>query len=218
MGRLLRVFGWTMIWLGVFALGYSGYQVGGTNLANRSVQAEARTALAGELEGRIASLPPPSASNLPSDPVLLLEEVGTSGEPLALIQIPSIGLDAVVFEGTTRDILRKGPGHLEGTPMPGQPGNAVLSGHRTTYGAPFFSLDKLVPGDEILVETALGFHRYEMRESLVVRPTDIWVAGHREGAWLTLTTCNPIGSARERLIVFAELVEGPNLDYVSAFG
>ena len=86
----------------------------------------------------------------------------------------------------------------------------MISGHRTTYGAPFQELDTLGVGDRIEVDTALGTHVYEVRESLVVRPTEVWVTEPRPGAWLTLTTCNPKFSARQRLVVFAELVEGPN--------
>ena len=99
--------------------------------------------------------------------------------------------------------------------MPGQPGNAVISGHRTTYGAPFYDLDLLTPGDVIEVDTAIGTHVYTVRETIIVTPTDVWVTEPREGAWLTLTTCHPKLSARERLIVFAELTAGPNLNYVA---
>jgi sortase A len=102
------------------------------------------------------------------------------------------------------------------TPLPGQPGNAVLSGHRTTYGKPFADLDLLEPGDQILVETAVGVSTYEVRESLIVAPTDTWVADPRNGAWLTLTTCHPRFSAAQRLIVHAEMVDGPNFAYVEA--
>jgi len=56
---------------------------------------------------------------------------------------------------------------------------------------------------------------YVVRESFIVKPTDVWVTDNRDGAWLTFTTCNPKFSARERLIVTAELIEGPNLPYVS---
>jgi sortase A len=56
---------------------------------------------------------------------------------------------------------------------------------------------------------------YEVRDSFIVAPTDVWVAEPRSGAWLTMTTCNPKYSARERLIVTAELVSGPNAEYVS---
>jgi sortase A len=125
-------------------------------------------------------------------------------------------LDAVVFEGVSVDTLTKGPGHMPGTPVPGQPGNSVISGHRTTYGRPFFDFDQLGPGDRIELETAIGLHVYEVRESFVVEPTDVWVVDDRPGAWLTLTTCNPKFSARERLIITAELVQGPNLVYVES--
>ncbi len=102
---------------------------------------------------------------------------------------------------------------MEGTPLPGQPGNAVLSGHRTTHGRPFFDFDLLEVGDRIEVETAIGVHAYEIREILVVQPTDVWVTDDRPGSWLTLTTCEPKFSARQRLIVFAEMVSGPNLEF-----
>lgn len=104
---------------------------------------------------------------------------------------------------------------MPGTPLPGQPGNSVISGHRTTYGRPFFDFDLLKPGDRIEVETAIGVHVYEVRESFIVEPTDVWVTDDKDGAWLTLTTCNPKYSARERLIITAELVEGPNVSYIS---
>ena len=73
-----------------------------------------------------------------------------------------------------------------------------------------------VPGDEILVETALGLHTYVVRSSFIVAPTAVEVTDPRRGAWLTLTTCNPRFSARERLIISAELVDGPNFAYALA--
>lgn len=212
----IRVFGWTMIWSGLFLLGFVGYQVGATNLINRGVQQEARVAFQDTLSDRSEALPAPQPAADRPDVILYPEQGGEEGDELAVLRIPTLGLDLVVFEGTASSTLKRGPGHLDGTPMPGQPGNSVLSGHRTTYGAPFFALDDLRAGDEIEVDTALGTHRYAVRELVIVKPTDVWVAAHRDGAWLTLTTCNPVGSARERLVVMAELVAGPNLDYVLA--
>jgi sortase A len=128
--------------------------------------------------------------------------------------IPRLDIDGlVVHEGVDRETLKKGPGHMTTTPLPGQPGNAVISGHRTTYGRPFFDFDQLAPGDHIEIESASGIHVYEVRESQIVLPTDVWVTDERAGGWLTLTTCNPKFSARERLIVFAEMVSGPNYEY-----
>ena len=71
-----------------------------------------------------------------------------------------------------------------------------------------------MPGDEIEIDTIIGTHVYTVREQVIVSPTDVWVTEPRDGAWLTLTTCHPRLSARQRLIVFAELTSGPNLDYV----
>lgn len=157
-----------------------------------------------------------------SDPerlVLKVESAPPEHESFALIRIPKIerleeGWNVV--EGVRRRDLKTGAGHMPWTPLPGQPGNAVISGHRTTYGAPFHELDQLVAGDRIEVDTALGTHVYEVRETQIVKPTDVWVTESRAGAWLTLTTCHPKFSARQRLVVFAELVEGPNAAVILA--
>jgi len=138
------------------------------------------------------------------------------GEALGQIEIPIAGIDWVLVEGVNPDDLRKGPGHMPGTAMPGQYGNAVISGHRTTYGAPFGNLDRLVPGERFTVETLIGVHTYEVVSVEVVRPTDTWVVQPREGAWLTLITCTPKYSSRQRLIVFSKLVDGPNAALVAA--
>lgn len=145
-----------------------------------------------------------------------VEPTPDKGTAFGRIEIPVIDVDKVIFEGVDLGTLKSGPGHMPWTPLPGQPGNAVISGHRTTHGAPFFNLDAVSVGDEIIVETALGRHVYEVRRVFIVNPTDLWVTDPKRGAWLTLTTCNPRYSARERLIVQAELVEGPNLLYVEA--
>ena len=111
------------------------------------------------------------------------------------------------------------------TPYPGQRGNAVISGHRTTWGAPFHELDTLEPGDVIEIETATGTHTDAVRETIIVKPSAIWVtapdgpsqaglARGAQGAWLTLTTCNPKFSARQRLVVFAEMIAGPNYETI----
>ena len=225
MKRLVRIVAWTMVWSGGMTLGLVGYQLFVTDLINRSVQVEAREVLVDELEVRRQDLPAPVlveettpstavASNQIEPISYQPEEVAEEGVPIAEFRIPDIGLDAVVFEGVDPATLRNGPGHMPWTPMPGQPGNAVISGHRTTYGAPFYDLDLLEPGDEIEVATAIGTHVYTVREMVIVMPTDVWVTDPRPGAWLTLTTCHPKLSARERLIVFAELTAGPNHEYV----
>jgi sortase A len=207
-----------MIWSGLLILGYVGFQLFGTDLLNDRVQAEAQEALPALLEERALSVVVPDPGDEPDEPGevrLIVEPTVAEGEPFAAIRIPSIDVEQVVYEGVDTQTLQLGPGHFPGTALPGQPGNAVLSGHRTTHGRPFFDLDMLTPGDTIEVETAVGVHTYAVREAQIVTPFDIWVTEHRDGAWLTLTTCHPKFSARERLVVFAELTAGPNFEYVA---
>lgn len=226
--RTVRVVGWTSIWLGLFLLGFIGHQLFVTTFFaqqnNIVLEAEAEVYFT-EVEIKEVAYTPPGAPDLtdPADvllppPVLLVEDIPQQGEAFAIIRIPSIERlqeGWAVVEGVSRANLKNGVGHMPSTPLPGQPGNSVLSGHRTTYGAPFHEFDELQPGDIIEVETGLGVHIYEVRETIIVRPTEIWVTGPRDGAWLTLTTCHPRFSSRQRLVIFAELVGGPNAAVIS---
>ena len=135
------------------------------------------------------------------------------GKAIASVLSDKNGVDEVIFKGVGRQTLKRGPGHQEGTPLPGQPGNAVLSGHRTTYGRPFYDFDLLELGDRIEVESAIGVHIYEIREIQIVQPTDIWVTDDRPGAWLTLTTCEPQFSARTRPVVWAAVASGSDVEF-----
>ena len=161
-------------------------------------------AVADELEAipRLADVIPETAPQL--------------GDALGRIVIPKAEVDWIVAEGITPAALRGGPGHVQGSAMPGQVGNTVISGHRTTNGAPFYNLDLLEPGDTISIESLTGTHTYEVVETLVVHPTATWVATQWEGSWLTLTTCTPRFSSSSRLIVFATLIDGPNAEIIHA--
>lgn len=210
-------------------LAFLGYQLFITDLLNDRVQAEAKAELDADLAERRQVLPEaevvtvelePEPEETPISTTTTLpradfqpEPAGEEGATLGRIAIPAIGVDEVMFSGVSRETLKMGPGHMLWTPVPGQPGNAVISGHRTTYGRPFYDLDQLEEGDTIEVETAVGKHVFEIREIFVVAPTDVWVTEEKAGAWITLTTCHPHFSAAERLIVQAELVQGPNLAY-----
>lgn len=231
MTRTLKAAGWIMIGLGVLILVFLGYQLVGTNLLTARSQDLAQQTLVDhfvaaqdEIEVVDTLPPPPVESGTPEDPppedeppvVHYSEPTPEAGLAFGVITIPKIETELVLFEGVDRATLKKGPGHMPWTPLPGQPGNAVVSGHRTTYGAPFFDLDQLQTGDEVFVETALGIHTYVVREVSIVAPTAVEVTDPKRGAWLTLTTCNPKFSARERLIISAELVDGPNLAYALA--
>jgi sortase A len=132
----------------------------------------------------------------------------SSGHGLTRLRIPAAGTDVIVVEGTGRSALRAGAGHYPGTPLPGQPGNAAIAGHRTTYGKPFANLDRLRAGALIEFATPVGAFTYRVvRDPYPVSRSDLSVIGSSPGSTVTLTTCHPKGSARERLVVRAELVE-----------
>lgn len=124
---------------------------------------------------------------------------------MALIKIPKIGVEKAVVEGVSLPELKKGPGHYPNTPMPGQPGNAALAGHRTTYGAPFFRLDEVKEGDTILVTTLQGRFHYEVTEQKIVGPDETSVLEPTPDNRITITTCHPRFSASQRLVVVAAL-------------
>ncbi|MEU8197801.1 class E sortase [Microbispora amethystogenes] len=138
------------------------------------------------------------------------------GDALALLRIPRLGAGYrfAVVEGVSPDELRKGPGHYPGTALPGQVGNFVLSGHRTTYAAPFNRIDELRPGDDVVVDAPDARYTYQVRGKEVVDPGDLDVVDPVPGhpgrrpttALMTMTTCNPKFSAAQRLIVQSVLV------------
>jgi sortase A len=206
-----------LIWTGIFLFGYVGWLVFGTDVVNAQVQ----EVEASRLEQRFDDEPPPVVEEVVVEETVVertLEDAPALDTGFAMMRVPKVALEAVVFEGVATETLQKGPGHMSDTPLPGQPGNSVISGHRTTYGRPFHDFDLLVAGDRVEIETKIGTHVYEVRDVFIVAPTDVWVTEPRSGAWLTMTTCNPKYSARERLIVLAELVAGPNAEYVASLG
>jgi sortase A len=214
---VLRVVGKVFVGTGVLILLFVGYELFGTNLVTSrhqealasELRAEWRSKAAPGEQPAIRELPPPPVSPEPtphpspdSGPPRKLDP----GRGMAIIHIPRIGLEQVVVEGVSVADLKKGPGHVPGTASPGQAGNVAISGHRTTYGAPFKRLDELEAGDEISLTTARGRFLYVVTHSKVVAPSEVSVLDPTPDARLTLTTCHPKFSARQRLIVIAHLV------------
>ncbi|HMJ79319.1 MAG TPA: sortase [Iamia sp.] len=139
-------------------------------------------------------------------------EVG-SGDSLTRLKAPSIGVEVVVVEGTSQAALRAGAGHYPETALPCGSGNVAIAGHRTTFGKPFNRLDEIAPGDEITLDTPVGSCTYRVGEAaFVVTPDDVEVVAPTDTPRLTLTTCHPKGSARERLVLHADLVGSPLLE------
>ena len=128
------------------------------------------------------------------------------GDALGIIEIPKIGVDEIIVAGVRASDLDRGVGHYPYTPLPGNPGNVALAGHRTTHGQPFFNLDQLRPGDEVTVTTLQGRFVYDVVGSKVVDPSDFTVLLSDPGkSTLTLTTCHPRYSQKKRLVISAVL-------------
>jgi sortase A len=223
-GRLTGAVGRLLLCVGTVILLFVAYQLWGTGLAENHSQAVLRTKFDNELRSSdtiTGSVPkttdptttqpggrgtPESAQPAPTTPP------PAEGQPVGLLEIPKIGVDKVIVEGTSTTDLRQGPGQYgiagQGpvTPLPGQAGNAGIAGHRTTYGAPFYNLNELVPGDPIVVTTTQGVFTYDVTKSLTVSPSDGAVMAQSSVPELTLTTCTPRFQASNRLVVQATLV------------
>jgi sortase A len=122
------------------------------------------------------------------------------------IEIPRLGLSAIVIEGTSATTLRRAVGHIRGTALPGQPGNIGISGHRDTFFRPLRNIQQ---NDIITFTTLLGKYRYRVVSTKVVGPYDIAVLDPSGNEVLTLVTCYPfyfVGSAPDRFIVRANRV------------
>jgi sortase A len=183
---------------GCVVLLFLAYQWWGTSFEQQRAQAQLRTAFqpaAARPASAAASAATPAGPPLP-------------GTAVAHLEIPAIGVDEYVVEGTGVEDLKRGPGHYRGSPLPGQHGNAAIAGHRTTYGAPFNRLDDLKTGDTIVATTTAGRFTYAVTNQLTVAPSQTSVLADYGDDRLTLTTCTPKFSASHRLIVVATL-QGP---------
>ena len=133
--------------------------------------------------------------------------IGTRGAQSLLwrIEVPRIKLSAVAREGVDTRTLRGAVGHIPGTALPGERGNAGFAAHRDTFFRPLKGVRK---GDEVIVTTARGVYRYSVTGTRVVEPDDVTVLDSTKETALTLVTCYPfdfVGSAPQRFIVRASL-------------
>ena len=129
------------------------------------------------------------------------------GDPLGRIQIPKIGANFVIVQGTDAGDLREGPGHYVNTPLPGEPGTVAIAGHRTTFLAPFRDIDELKPTDPIHVQMPYADFTYSVQRTRIVDPSATWVMRKIGYDRLVLTACHPLYSASQRIVVTARLVK-----------
>ena len=145
----------------------------------------------------------PADANHPDAPALPAPAVGSW---VARLEVPSVNLSTTVLEGTDDGTLRRGSGHIEDTPFPGQAGNVGIAGHRDTVFRP---LKRIHIGDALNLTTVDRVYRYRISKTFIVGPDDVYVLDPTDHSTLTLVTCYPfefIGHAPRRFIVQADLV------------
>lgn len=208
---VLRWTGRALIASGSLIVLFILYELYGTGFITSHDQHRLKHDFAAKVAQAAAS-PTPGPSASPTVPVSPAAPTNPdAGTGIADIRIPKIGLDMIVVEGVAVDNLKEGPGHYPGTPLPGQAGNVVISGHRTTYLHPFRNLDQLTKGDPIYLEALNGTtYTYTVVAIDTVLPTDVAVVDNTPDNRLTLTTCTPPFSASHRLIVLAALQGAPS--------
>lgn len=216
--RAAGVVGRALLVGGVLVLLFVAYQLWGTGLSTSRAQsrlgaelahelpqgaAKARAAAERSAERRHATTERTAPNFRPS--LAPTEADPAEGQPVGTIDIPSIGLNMVIVEGTAASDLAMGPGHYAGTSLPGEAGNAAIAGHRTTYRHPFYNLTAVAVGDPIVITTPQGVFTYVTLSESAVAPTDVAVIAKTSSPMLTLTTCNPRYSAAQRLVLRAAL-------------
>ena len=188
------VLGWVGIALLMLAsggAGYTGWLLWGTGIKTAQAQVQLRSNLHEDAQ-------PPTQVVLPP----------LHGQAYAELQIPKIGLDWIVVQGIDTNSLKEGPGHYPGTSNPWDAtGRVGIAGHRTTYLHPFYSLDRVAPGDQITLRTAHGTYVYRVTRVFVIPAGGSgYVLNQTAKPTLVLTTCAPRYSATHRLIVTADRI------------
>jgi sortase A len=223
--RVVGAIGRLMMRAGVLVLLFVAYQLWGTGLATDRAQSRLEDEFATSLA---EATPSTTSTTATDDPTATPSATFPSadlpppepGDPVARVRIPTIGVDYIVVQGVDLKWLKEGPGHFPQTPLPGQPGNVALAGHRTTYAAPFNRLDELEPGDEITFETVQGTFTYTVdghetqpgeapSGHFIVAPDQVEVLEQGGGDRVTLVACHPKYSARQRIIVTGTLATTP---------
>jgi sortase A len=121
------------------------------------------------------------------------------------LQIPAINVDAPIVQGDGWEQLKKGVGQYVGSPAPGRDGNVVLSAHNDVYGEIFRYLDRLAPGDQIIISTQQRQHVYIVDRTVLVEPTAVEVMASSGSPTVTLISCYPYLVDTQRIVVFARL-------------
>lgn len=174
---------------------------------------QAETVIA--LEKSFATQGATAAPEGPDDQSVTVEP---SGNAFAIIRIPRLGGSGwakPVYEGVDLGVLAQGLGRYPGTAEPGRVGNLAIAGHRSGHGNPLLDIERIQPGDFMVIQTRKGFYVYQVDRYEIVPPTSVDViapAPQQPGVeptekWFTLTTCDPKYGNANRYVVFSKYVK-----------
>jgi len=206
----MRYLSWLFIVIGVLLAGYGAYDYYSARIAQHEAAQE------------WTSTPPPAADDSeapvpdksPGDAQPYFDPY-RHGDTVAKLILPHLNTPLYVVEGTDQKALRKGPGHMPGTALPGVEGNCVIAGHRDTH---FRALQAIRPGDEVEIETKYGKFRYKVEGSEIVLPTNVKSLYPTRKGVLHLVTCYPfeyVGHAPKRMVIEAVLMHPQSDDQVA---
>jgi len=209
--RITSVIGELLVTAGVLTLLFVVWQLYWTDLTSGRAQAATVSSL--EQQWEATATPAPTATQ--SAPTVDVDQTPPTGDAFAIVYVPRFGSDYAVpvVEGTGTAELKEGIGHYADSAMPGEVGNFAIAGHRVTYGKPFNLIADLQDGDAVVVATADQWFTYRVRSHEIVSPQQVSVIApvpDEPGetptqAWLTMTACHPMHSAKQRYIVHASL-------------
>ena len=180
------------------------FQVSETNLSelrNKNIATEKSLENLGqtdEFQESVISIATKTLTNQAAKAEFLPDVVGR-------LTILSANINHYVVFGATNNKLEYGPGYILGTSLPGSGGNFAIAGHRTTYGAPFGNLDRVKIGETIIFQTNTNQYKYKIVDLKIVSPDDNYVLDNYGDDRITLTTCHPKFSAKQRLVVVGQL-------------
>jgi sortase A len=198
--RAIRWIEVVLVVVGVVCIGYVASAV----VETRWYQARENRLLDATITAAAAQKAVQGRTTLPSTDAA--RKAPAAGEAIGRIDIPRLGISAVVRHGEDDKTLKVAVGHLPGTPRPGKPGNSVLAAHRDTFFRP---LENVRQGDQIVMTVPQGKYFFSVTKTHVVDPKDVWVMNPTEASVLTLVTCYPfsyVGNAPRRFIVHAAKV------------
>jgi sortase A len=217
--RVTSAVGELLLTAGVLTLLFVVWQLYWTDLTSGRAQAATVTSLQQQWDATpapTASAPASAPTSGPTPgPTVDVDETPPTGDAFAILYVPRFGSEYAVpvVEGTGTTELKEGIGHYADAAMPGEVGNFAIAGHRVTYGKPFNLIADLQDGDAVVVATADRWFTYRVQAHEIVSPKQVSVIApvpDQPGqtptqAWLTMTACHPMHSARQRYVVHALL-------------